>query len=382
MHKVKLLIVLFFVTLTAFSQAKYETISSQILGEDRELKILLPRGYSDDNEKAYPVVYVFDGDYLFEAVAGNVDYYAYWEDIPESIVVGINQIDSREDDLFYSEQNSLPIESGADFFEFVGKELIPHIEKNYKTEAFRVAVGHGETANFINYYLIRQNPIFNAYVSISPDLATDMPEYLLERMKSFENKIFYYMATSTTDVPHIMEGTKALDKSIKALDNANLLYSFNEFEGSSHYAMPAHAIPKALEGIFFVFQPISKKEYTESILKLEISPVEYLSQKYQEINDLFGIDKQILVNDFKAIEAAIKKNEKWNYLESLSKIARKQYPETVLSSYYLGMYYEKIGEPKKAMKTYRSAYVMEEIAGITKDYMIDKADEIKDEFGY
>jgi len=99
MHKVNILVVLFFVTLPIFSQAKYETISSQILGQDRELKILLPRGYSEDSEKAYPVIYVFDGDYLFEAVAGNTDYYAYWEDIPESIVVGINQVESRQDSI-------------------------------------------------------------------------------------------------------------------------------------------------------------------------------------------------------------------------------------------------------------------------------------------
>ena len=174
MKKFKIIFLFLFTGLISFSQAKYHNISSNILGEDRELKILLPRGYSEDDDKAYPVIYVFDGDYLFEVVAGNVDYYAYWEDIPESIVVGVNQVDSREEDLMYSEQNSLPVESGADFFEFVGKELIPFVEDKYKTETFRVAVGHGETANFINYYLIRQNPVFNAYVSISPDLAIDM----------------------------------------------------------------------------------------------------------------------------------------------------------------------------------------------------------------
>ena len=145
MRKFKIIFFPLFTGLISFSQAKYHNISSNILGEDRELKILLPRSYSEDDDKAYPVIYVFDGDYLFEVVAGNVDYYAYWEDIPESIVVGVNQVDSREEDLMYSEQNSLPVESGADFFEFVGKELIPFVEDKYKTETFRVAVGHGET---------------------------------------------------------------------------------------------------------------------------------------------------------------------------------------------------------------------------------------------
>ena len=65
--------------------------------------------------KFIPVFVVLDGDYMFEAVAGNVDYYSYWEDMPESIIVGVNQINKRFDDCMYSEQNSLPIETGAEF---------------------------------------------------------------------------------------------------------------------------------------------------------------------------------------------------------------------------------------------------------------------------
>ncbi|WP_417290522.1 alpha/beta hydrolase [Corallibacter sp.] len=363
------------------SQVIYEPLKSIRLGETRELKIQLPRGY-DDSDKSYPIIVVFDGDYLFEPVAGNVDYYSYWEDMPEAIVVGINQMDKRFDDSYYSEQNSLPIETGAAFFEFIGTELIPHIEKNYRTENFRVAVGHGETANYINYYLLKGVPLFQAYVSISPDLAPDMNSYLTEKMSKLESKVFYYLATSSDDVKSIKADTEALNTSISAIDNKNLLFSFDNFEGPSHYALPAHAIPNALEDIFFVFRPISIKEYRETIVKLESSPVDYLTEKYQMIKDLFGIEKPILVNDFKAIEAAINKSEKYEYLEELGKIARKQYPETLLGSYYIARFYEETGEPKKAMKTYQSAYVLEEIAGLTKDLMLEKADEIKADFGY
>ena len=85
MTKLKVFILLVSTCILGFSQAKYETISSSILGEDRELKILLPRSYSNEDDKVYPVIYVLDGDYLFEPVAANADFYAYWEDIPEAI---------------------------------------------------------------------------------------------------------------------------------------------------------------------------------------------------------------------------------------------------------------------------------------------------------
>ncbi|MBQ0786484.1 MAG: esterase, partial [Oceanihabitans sp.] len=304
------------------------------------------------------------------------------EDMPEAIVVGVNQLDKRREDTNYSEQSSLPLDSGADFFEFLGMELVPHLEKKYRTENFKVAVGHGDTANFINYYMLKPLPLFQAYISISPDLAPAMSTYIPERLKSFETKLFYYLATSTNDVKSIKAKTETLNTSIAAVDNKNVLYNFNTFEGPSHYALPAHAIPKALESIFLVFQPISKKEYKETILKLEGSPVAYLLDKYQTIEDLFGIKKQILVNDFKAISAAINKTEQYNYYEELGKLARKQYPETMLGNYYLARFYEETNEPKKAMKTYQTAFMLEEIAGLTKDLMLEKSDEIKADFGY
>jgi len=363
-------------------QVRYDEVNSTILNETRQIKVQLPRGYNDTDKK-YPIVFVMDADYLFEIVAGNIDYYSYWEDIPESIVIGINQLDKRDSDCLYSEQNSLPMETGSKFFEFIGMELIPHIEKKYRTENFRVAVGHGVTANYINYWMLKPVPLFQAYVSISPDLAPDMADFLTDRMGTLtEGKTFYYLATSDTDVKRIRAQTEALNKRISAVENKNILRDFDLFKGPSHYSLPAHAIPKALESIFLVFQPISKKEYKEIMLELDGSPVDYLVEKYATIKDLFGIDKQILVNDFKAAAAAIKKKENWEYYEALGQLARKEYPDALLGTYYMARFFEETGEPKKAMKTYQNGYVLEEIGGITKDHMLEQAEQIKADFGY
>lgn len=374
--------VVFLLTLNLNAQVTYENFYSEKLGENREIKIQLPRGYGSEEDKVYPLFIVLDGDYLFEAVAGNVDYYAYWDDMPGAVVVGINQAHSRFDDCTYSAENSLPIEKGAGFFEFLGMELIPYLEKQYKLAGFRVAVGHDETANFINYYLLKGNPVFSGYIVISPELAPDTSNYLTERLPSLEKKIFYYLSTASNDVPVLREKTEAFDSALKAIDNNNFFYTFDNFEGPTHYSLPAHSIPNALEAIFLVYKPISKKEFNETILKLDTSPVAYLEEKYQTIHELFGLDKQILINDFKAIAAAIEKTEKWDYYEDLGKLARQEYPKTLLGSYYLARFYEETGNTKKAMKTYQSAYVLEEIGGLTKDYMLERADNIKADFGY
>ncbi len=386
MFKMKRIItsILFLLVVSQLSlaQVKYEMFQSSKLGDERQIKIQLPRGYSQNTEKNYPIFIVLDGDYLFEPLAGNVDYYSYWEDMPEAIVVGVNQLNKRYDDCLYSEQNSLPIDSGANFFEFIGLELLPYIEKSYRTTNFRVAVGHGETANFINYYLLKANPLFQAYIVVSPELAPNMLEYIPENLSKIETKLFYYLAEAATDNKTVKGMAESLNTDISILDNEKLAYQFDTFENASHYSSPAHAIPNALQHIFSIYKPISKKEYKEEILELEISPVVYLEEKYQAIEDVFGIKKKILINDFKAIAAAIKKQEMFEYYEPLGKLAREHYPSTLLGNYYLGRFYEETGEPKKALRTYQNAYTLKEIAGITKDRVLELADAIKEDFGY
>ncbi len=381
--KFKLTLITFLIAFNFnFGQTIYEEFDSYKLGENRQIKIQLPRNYEENTEKSYPLFIVLDGDYLFEVVAGNVDYYSYWEDMPEAIIVGINQVEQRDADNMYSEQNSLPVETGAKFFEFIGMELIPSLSSTYRLADFRAIVGHGESANFINYFLLKDQPLFQAYITISPLIAPDMLDYLPERLSNIQTKTFYYLATADGDIKAIKEDSNALNESLSALENKNFLYTFDSFEGPSHYSNPAHALPKALESVFYVFQPISKTEYTERILTLKTSPVDYLLEKYQLIEEMFGLDKEILINDFKAIEAAIEKNKTYTHFEALGKLARKEYPDTLLGNYYLARFYEETGEAKKAMRTYRSAYVLNEIGGITKDLMLEKADEIKADFGF
>ena len=70
------------------------------------------------------------------------------------------------------------------------------------------------------------------------------------------------------------------------------------------------------------------------------------------------------------------------YFEELGKLARQEYSETLLGNYYLARYYEESGQSKKAMRTYQSAYMLEEVGGYTKDDMFERADQIKRDFGY
>ncbi len=378
-----LILTLFLISSFAVSaQIIYEEFNSTKLGESRRLKIQLPRNYETNTEKVYPIVVVLDADYLFEPIAGNVDYFSYWEDMPESIVVGIMQDETRYDDCSYDDTNFLPADKGADFFEFIGLELIPYIDNNYRTAKFIIAVGHDFTANFINYYLFKDPPLFNGYINLSPDLAPTIDMSIPMRIPAIQSKIFYYLATGTDDIKGIMETSEALNNSLKGLKSDTFNYFYDNFEGATHYSLVARGIPNALEKIFAVYRPISKKEYTDVLLKMDTPIYQYLLDKYKTIEDLFGLTNPIRINDFIATGRAAEKKKQLESLREIGTLAKKQYPDTVLGDYFLARFYEENGEPKKAMRTYQGAFNKEEVDFITIDLMLEKADKIKDDFGY
>jgi len=384
MKKLLLLSLCFLGSLSMVAQSKilYEEFNSTKLGESRRLKIQLPRDYEENVDKVYPIVLVLDANYLFEPVAGNVDYFGYWEDMPESIVVGVMQGDDRYEDCNYDDTNFLPAEKGADFFEFLGLELIPYFDNNFRTAKFIIAVGHDFTANFINYYLFKDPPLFNGYISLSPDLAPMMDERLPQRIPEITSKTFYYMATGTDDIKDLMDITEDLNTKLGPLKNSTFNYYYDNFEGATHYSLVSRGIPSALEKIFSVYRPISKQEYKEVLLKMNTPIHQYLLDKYKTIEDLFGLTNPIRLNDYLATAGAAEKQKQWESLREIATLAKKQYPDTVLGDYYLGRYYEETGEPKKAMRTFQAAYDKEEVDFITIDLMLDKADKIKEDFGY
>ena len=377
----RLILFAMFCTTPLYAQTQYEYIESDRLGT-RELKIQLPRNYEENTEKYYPLILVLDGDFLFEIVAGNVDYTSYWADMPEALVVGINQVETRSEDLFVSDATFFPTQDGAKFYEFLGAELMPYLEENYRLGTFKVAVGHGASANFINFYSFRKTPLFQAYIALSPSMSPYMDSNLTEQLADLKSPLFYYMSTASEDFRDHRKDITALNTKLEAIDSNHLFYAFDNFDGLDHYGLVNASIQKALQHIFLVFQPISRTEYKKYILPLETSPVAYLTEKYDRIETLFGIEKQILLNDFRAIASALDKKEQFEYFKDLAKLARESYPDSVLHNYYMGRFYEATGNPKKAMKTYREAYIYQEIDGITKDDLLDKADRIKLEYGY
>lgn len=376
-----LTIIIFLLCAGLHAQVTEEIFESFKLQERRNVKYYFPEDYT--KEKKYPLIVVLDAEYLFENVVANSKFYSNFHGMPECIIVGIDQSEDnvRNDDCAFDEDSGLPSEKGKQFFEFLGLEIIPYLETSYSTAPFKMIVGYDITAGFSNFYLFKEESLFDAFINISPTLAPEMETRIPQRLAEMDQKIFYTL---------ILEGEKSknrkriitMDKAIKALNKETLYYSFDEYASADHISIATYGIGKAFDNIFGIFKPISPLEYKEKILTSEEPVFDYLKNKYTTIEDLFGLKKPADLNDIMAVYAATRKKEDFESLKPLSNLCKAEYPDTMLGFFFEGEYYEQLGEPKKALRTFEKAFGMDEIDFLTKEMALEKIDALKADFGY
>jgi len=376
MKKTILIVLTCFFSLSIFAQISYDEINSSKLNAVRQLKIKLPKNYDPSSELKYPLIIVFDGDYLFEPISGQVDFQTYFDDMPSSIIVGVVQGSERRYDGYCDEVTGLPKESGLRFHDFVAEELIPYLDERYNTSKFRVAVGHDLMGNFINSYLFKDDPLFNAYVCISPDLSGTVRDYLGKRLEFFKDDIFYYMATSDKDLPYIRDAVLNANAQISQVQNQYLTYYFDDFKNDTHYTLVNSAIAKSFDKIFELYKPLREKELEEKVLPYEGTLDKYLVERYDRIEDLFGIKKPITEEEFEKVVKVAEQRNDLESLEMIGKLAKKLNPESLLGTYYLAQYSEKVGKTKKAKKLYESALTLNDVSHINRDFIFSKIDEL------
>ena len=362
------------------AQVKQEIFESFKLQERRDVKYYFPEDYNP--EKKYPLVVVLDAEYLFDQVVATSKFYSDFQGMPQTIVVGIYQGDDlRWDDCDFEGDTGLPSDKGEQFYEFLGMEIIPYLETTFSTAPFKMFVGYDITANFGNYYLFKDKSIFNAYISISPLLAPEMETRVPARLDDLDQKIFYHLITEGQKSEDL-EQVKRMNTALKMLNKESLSYYYDEYAEANDVSIVTYGLGKAWDRTFEMFKPISPKEYRQNILTSDEPVFNYLANKYDTIESLFGFRKQVELNDIMAIYAGCRKKDDFESLKPLSDLCKQEFPTTMLGFYFEGEYYEELGEPKKALRTFEKAFGMEEIDFLTKEMALEKMDALKADFGF
>lgn len=143
---------------TATGDLRLHTLESTIFGNERTIRVLLPAGYDDpaNRERRYPVLYMLDGQNVFDACLSDVSHREWGVDetvrqlvaagkIPPLIVVGVDHAGAARGHEYLPYKDfvgdpDMPEPAGKRFPDFVAKEVMPLVDGRYRT-----LTGHANT---------------------------------------------------------------------------------------------------------------------------------------------------------------------------------------------------------------------------------------------
>ena len=328
------------------------TLSSIVLNEDREIIISLPQEYSKSNS-SYPVLYLTDGFQNIEHVRGSVEILTRTGNIPPVIIVGIKSVDRVRDFTLTPNENSSKSGGGGKFLEFIETELIPYIDKNYRTNTFRILEGHSLGGLFVASVLIEKPEIFNGFIAISPSFWWNDQE-LTEKAKIFfpsnqdlEKSLFFGIGKKESSEEFGMrkELTNFIDV-VNANKPEKLNIEHKEFDDEGHMSSPMLSNYYGLKSIF------ADLKYSDSF-KSNYNEEEFF-KKEKEITAKYGERAKRTGETYYELGAAIHEENLPGAI-TVFKRGVEVYPNDINFISTLARLYERNKDILNAIKTYEYA---------------------------
>ncbi len=158
-------------------------LDSHVFGNTRTLRVLLPAGYGDqvNATRRYPVLYLLDGQNLFDACLSIYSHHEWRVDetvarlvagqrIPPLIVVGIDNSGAgrAQEFLPYADDlqgQALAGPGGRRFPAFLADEVLPYVDTNYRTlrGAANTGIGGSSYGGIAALYALLQRPELFGY---------------------------------------------------------------------------------------------------------------------------------------------------------------------------------------------------------------------------
>jgi predicted alpha/beta superfamily hydrolase len=352
------------------------TLKSSILSEDIKLIIYLPEKYHKSN-KEYPVLYLLDGGFFINQAAAVVQFlsmcpYIQQTLIPEFIIVGIVSNDRNRDftptHMPVYEGMKFPTSGGANtFYNFFKKELMPFVEKEYRTRPHRVLAGWSLGGLFTIHTYLTHPDDFSAYLAISPSLWWDnqtvvkQTDSLIAANKLADKKLTVTLGSlERGDMPNSVK--YSFLPLMKNASCKNTQFRYVEVQNEGHNTAPFLGLYEGLKSLYYNWS------FPQDILNDNSDRVDAYSLKLAKEYGYPGNDPAESY-DFLMNLAVLQ----GKYDESL-KIAEyltKKNPKFSYALFNLGIMYYRIEDLESAIGCFQRAIKKEEANSNPKQEMIE-----------
>jgi enterochelin esterase-like enzyme len=242
-------IILSSTTTRSAAETRVVRVASKILGEERVVHVSLPLNYGVARRR-YETTYLLDGHVRqffditvaaagYDVVGDSHDYAT-----PPQIVVGVDQID-RSADLGRNQEL---------FTRFLVEELVPYIDREFRTNKYRTLIGHSLGGRFALMTLCRAPGVFPAVIAISAaggdsTSADAVTRCLTSAFASEGTALRQLVLSAGGEEPRVLAGMDRLREFLRAKAPPHWRWTTIEEKGLGHTDTPMATIPP---GVRFV----------------------------------------------------------------------------------------------------------------------------------
>ncbi len=254
-----------------------------------KLFISLPEGYyskgNHSYKESYPVLYLLDPDVEFSLAENIARTLVNYDTIKPFIIVGIGYQDqdllTMDSTIFWDKRTlnrardyiPMQVNVGTEDFEggdheykglashtggsekfknFIEKELIPYIDRSYRTSKERALSGHSQGGLFTTWMMLNYPSIFEKYIILGPSLWVEKGQIIKQSHK---------LNTVVQMKAYFAVGSLEYEANRSMVDEVKLFYSglpkSNDFESEieiidneNHVSMVPSALTKGFKFLF------------------------------------------------------------------------------------------------------------------------------------
>jgi len=235
----------------------------------RDIQVYLPPRYDRDASLRYPVLYLHDGQNVFDAAAVGME----WQvdetaellirsgDISPMIVVAVSNTDARTDEytptfVDRALPDGMKVRGGGKaslYSRFLVEELKPFIDRTYRTrgDAPNTAVGGSSHGGLVSLFLaLEHHEVFGHALVMSPSAMWD-DDVLIKRVRALPRKlpVRFWLDTGLLEHPGMVAAARRLRDALlaKGWNEGQDLRFVEQAEGGHDEISWASRIPDALQ---------------------------------------------------------------------------------------------------------------------------------------
>ena len=267
-------------SIPTINQKQEHQLKSKINNNIYQLFVSLPKNYSKTDTTQYPVLYLLDGNFAFPIAHSTRQFLDLASGLEDVIIVGIGYTWNKSYEPWATERwndftpsshiqsdtsrsflgllnlktGSLISGGGQNFLGIMKNEIIPFVEKNYKTNKDKGIAGHSLGGLFAVYCLLQEPTLFNRYGINSPFLAWDNNKmFKIEKSFSETNQKLnaqVFISVGSREGESMVSKMTAFADSLKRHNYLELTLTSQIFDNETHVSVLPASISRTLRVLY------------------------------------------------------------------------------------------------------------------------------------